>query len=716
MNPRTLLLRALPILFLLACGSDGSGGDSVSAGAALSGATRVENTSSAITYVGPWGGGWYTLNNAAYSGGSEATHMDAGARATFTFTGTAVAWIGFKDPWSGIARVYLDGAVVATVDTYAASAQYQAQIFARTSLTPGSHTIAIEATGTKNAASAGSWIGLDAFDVVTASSAAPTCSLSVSAATVPVGQPFSYTMNVSVAAASASYGGTTNGKADALSPVGGWTAGRTSLTETYTAQPGWVGAYTRQVVFKDASNAVLCTTNTVPVSIVAGGGGGATSPTTYTAYTGTDVKPMPAAPALGPANSVIVDPTFGSRILRVTDTSSLGGTSLFPADSGFVRTFNADASAIKIIDPHGFSYWLEFDAARLQVGKTLHPLSLQYQWSWSATNKDLLYMLSGKQLASYDKATGATSNLGGPSNGYPVAYSAIVIGADQWVCSSAGWHNGVVGGEGCYQDECTALYCVQPSNPASAKTIDVVNKTINGVPQTDPNWPTFGSSWASYPHIGIHSTASGVGDRWVEVDFHSCSWGGNCSSIFNLTTNTWQLIKDQTHGGDTFWAGHAVLGNGKYFNQGGAHFLNSGMGGPVRDPDAVNDASKYLFVSQPPIAGDWSNDGHYSWHNSMSNPKAPIIGSHYSAGTNGYVWSGEIVGIAVDGSNTVYRFAHSHQNDGVTGGFCFPAEAFAQVSNDGRWALFSSPWGGKLGAGNDVGCGARLDTFIVELK
>src|SRR6266851_626631 len=43
------------------------------------------------------------------------------------------------------------------------------------------------------------------------------------------------------------------------------------------------------------------------------------SPSSYSAYSGVDPKPAPPAPALGPANSIINDPTFGSRILRVTD-------------------------------------------------------------------------------------------------------------------------------------------------------------------------------------------------------------------------------------------------------------------------------------------------------------------------------------------------------------------------------------------------------------
>src|SRR5215467_13484952 len=86
-----------------------------------------------------------------------------------------------------------------------------------------------------------------------------------------------------------------------------------------------------------------------------------TAPSTYSAYTGTDAKTIPPAPALGPANSVITDPTFGSRILRVTDANTNGGGSLIPTDSGFHRAFNADSTAIKLSGPQGDGYWLEFN-------------------------------------------------------------------------------------------------------------------------------------------------------------------------------------------------------------------------------------------------------------------------------------------------------------------------------------------------------------------
>src|SRR5437868_6057144 len=81
------------------------------------------------------------------------------------------------------------------------------------------------------------------------------------------------------------------------------------------------------------------------------------SPSTYSGYTGTDIKAQPPAPALGPSNSIINDPVFGSRILRVTDVNSAGGKSVMPGDGGFFRTFNANSTAIKLMTLDGFGYW-----------------------------------------------------------------------------------------------------------------------------------------------------------------------------------------------------------------------------------------------------------------------------------------------------------------------------------------------------------------------
>jgi hypothetical protein len=83
-----------------------------------------------------------------------------------TFSGTGIRWIGYRDEWSGIASIILDGAPGGTVDTYASPSQYQAVLYSAEGLSPGTHTLVIQVTGTENAASDGPWIWVDAFDVL----------------------------------------------------------------------------------------------------------------------------------------------------------------------------------------------------------------------------------------------------------------------------------------------------------------------------------------------------------------------------------------------------------------------------------------------------------------------------------------------------------------------------------------------------------------------
>jgi hypothetical protein len=124
-------------------------------------ARYYEQDSSAVTYSGSWS----PNPMAVHSGGSAKLAMDPGSRATFAFTGTGATWIGYRDEWSGIASVKVDGVLKGTLDTYLASGQAQSTLYSVNGLTNGTHTLTIEATGTHCPASAGSWIWVDAFAV-----------------------------------------------------------------------------------------------------------------------------------------------------------------------------------------------------------------------------------------------------------------------------------------------------------------------------------------------------------------------------------------------------------------------------------------------------------------------------------------------------------------------------------------------------------------------
>ena len=427
------------------------------------------------------------------------------------------------------------------------------------------------------------------------------------------------------------------------------------------------------------------------------------APTTYSAYTGTDAKRIPRAPALGPANSIINDPTFGSRILRVTDANTAGGNSLIPEYAGYFRTWNVNSTALKLINSHGGSYWLEFNSSNFSVGDgssrpTLHPLSFPWTWEWSAVDPDIIYFVNGTELAKYNKATQVVTNLGGPPNGDPVGYHIGVVGADSWVCSAAGSGS---------QNTYTKIYCINPNDTSQSKFIDVLNKTINGIAQSDPKWPTS----AAGQTIGIHSLYGSAAGPWLGVIFVQQSWGANGDSVLNLTTNTWSLVTNA----DSHWSGHQSIGNGKYVNGSGSINGADSRGALLRNPDDLMNAGQYSFIMQPPSTVGWYDGEHSSWFNSSTNSQGPVLFSRYNIKRppGALTWYGEIIAAATDGSNTVWRFAHNH-NGGLVG---FAGESFAQISSDGRWALFSSYWDGNLGSSaGDFSFSSRIDTFIVELK
>ncbi|HMH20094.1 MAG TPA: hypothetical protein VK572_18295 [Burkholderiales bacterium] len=125
------------------------------------GPARVEETDPSATYTV----GWTQDTSRTWSGGTAAVSTTPGAQATLTFTGTSVGWIGGRTPQTGIAGVFLDGSLVAEVDTYSKTEEIRVPMFAATGLANASHTLTIEVTGAQNAASTSALVIVDAFDV-----------------------------------------------------------------------------------------------------------------------------------------------------------------------------------------------------------------------------------------------------------------------------------------------------------------------------------------------------------------------------------------------------------------------------------------------------------------------------------------------------------------------------------------------------------------------
>jgi len=142
---------------------------SLAGGSPAAGPGLVQQTDVAANYSGHW----FQNTGAIYSGGSIDSAVDAGARVDLTFNGTAVSWIGYRDEWSGLAQVLLDGQLQATVDTYLTPSKAQTTTYSLTGLAPGTHVLSIVATGNHDAASGGSWVWVDGFQISAAASSAP---------------------------------------------------------------------------------------------------------------------------------------------------------------------------------------------------------------------------------------------------------------------------------------------------------------------------------------------------------------------------------------------------------------------------------------------------------------------------------------------------------------------------------------------------------------
>jgi hypothetical protein len=119
---------------------------------------------SAASYTGPWR--TFGQETGTFSDGTVFASDVAESTATFSFTGTAVSWIGVKCERCGIATVSIDGGPATTVNTQGPSTgpHTSERVYSASGLAADmSHTITITVTGTTT--SGENYIAVDAIDV-----------------------------------------------------------------------------------------------------------------------------------------------------------------------------------------------------------------------------------------------------------------------------------------------------------------------------------------------------------------------------------------------------------------------------------------------------------------------------------------------------------------------------------------------------------------------
>ncbi len=138
------------------------------------GIRRYEESHPALRFNNlPFNGGitWARYSDASDSGGYLATSRTAGDSVSLTFDGRA-AWVGFIGQTNtGLARVFVDGVVVETLDTYRTTRTDFQRYYG--GLVTGTHTISVSVLGTHTVNASENYVVLDYFDVWDGSDLAP---------------------------------------------------------------------------------------------------------------------------------------------------------------------------------------------------------------------------------------------------------------------------------------------------------------------------------------------------------------------------------------------------------------------------------------------------------------------------------------------------------------------------------------------------------------
>ena len=107
---------------------------------------------------------WRNLHIAGASGGSVVVSDSARASLSFRFRGTGVTWETVRGPAQGRAQLFIDGALVKTVDNYA---KQPTSRVTRTiaGLLEGVHELRIVVLGSSRPASRGAFVSVDGFSI-----------------------------------------------------------------------------------------------------------------------------------------------------------------------------------------------------------------------------------------------------------------------------------------------------------------------------------------------------------------------------------------------------------------------------------------------------------------------------------------------------------------------------------------------------------------------
>ncbi len=365
----------------------------------------------------------------------------------------------------------------------------------------------------------------------------------------------------------------------------------------------------------------------------------------------------PPLPSLTHADAKIIDPTFGTTILRLTDNAD--GNSGTQVQYAYWPVFNANSSRIHVVGTYeaSRSVFYKFDPTTMTTSnklvlRTPPPSGWLMERSdmiWSGTDPDVIYGHNEVQkLWGYNVAT----------NSYTLIKdftSQVIPGGGLYQMSKS------------LQDDVFAFTLTNASNNPAGFLV----------------WKR------STDQVLLRQLVANVNE--VQVDksgqFLSVVFNGNNDQVWTLATGRYQSL---TWGADGF----------AHYDSGQGTLLTVGFS--LKDLRYRQLNSPHTFTSLLPgyISYATQND-HYSML--ADNEQWGMISRYsLSGGPVLDTFDNEIFQVATDGSNRVRRIAH-HRSVALS----YEAQPRANISRDGRFVAFTSNWGRA---------GGRLDVYVAEIS
>lgn len=439
--------------------------------------------------------------------------------------------------------------------------------------------------------------------------------------------------------------------------------------------------------------------------------------------------PKPPLPALGGAGSSIADPVFQSAIRRVTDAATRPGSpsrSYRTPSSPHQNAWSVAGSYFYVMGSGGVGpIPFAFNAAtgtarRIQPAATGDGglvLKFYIEPQFSYVHDSIIYgSYSGSgatlhTIDQFDFSAGVYTRLLDLETLAPNLAGTYVGG----IASSAGPTERVeafFGGTS--QDHHHYAVVFDRDNPAHRQVIDTLASTVNGVPA--PITLNFSLHHVMIDRSGrfvmLYTTSADQGaPRYAAQEY---LWDLQTGAITELG------VAARPYGHDAF--GYGVLVNQDCCtttSYDAAQWQFRALDSPLTTRDLITTVQqpREVYIAD-----------HTTWNSARPDNSMPVVSGLYRYGTNNTTpwraWDDEIVAIQTNApagtAGTVWRFAHHRSDvtyDGDATRTAFWYQPHANVSQDGKWVLFTSNWEKTLGTdpAGEPGTSARQDVFLLAL-